>query len=178
MFGTDAKGVDWQVHGDLTNNSIKWDSKINRLTIQKTFTVAGQIASYEYAQYIGLAFSVAIPTGKYVAGLKIAMEGSGNYNSGSSVFPLWIDYQNIGTNSSAGGAAIMVTCQLGACRPQQYMSFQSASPGVQHLLRLGTAQSEACVTSFGGTAHGGTKVKISLDLQDTEYFLLASTAPS
>ena len=160
-------------YGDLANMYVKYDSDINRLTIQKTWAAASGIEAYDYAQYIGLAYNDDIPTGKYIAGLKIAMEGSGDYDSGASIYPLWIDFQNIGTNNTALCSHILLQAQSSACLPNSYFYFHVASPGVPYLFK---AQAALAPGESAGDSPGHTGASVALKIKwgGTDYYLLAS----
>lgn len=175
-FGQNDYGPDVYMYGGVASTYVWWDASAGRLTIQKTFASAGQVATYEYGQYIGMAFNTAAATGKYIAGLKIAMEGTGNYDSTTQLYPLWIDFQNTGTNSSTYTAHILLQAQAGACLPSSYIMLHTASPGVDYLFKFMQDHKPLFVTA--ATGHGGTVRTIKLDVGGTAYYLLASTAPA
>lgn len=172
--GTAAGDV--YIYGGLASSYLFWDASEDRFVVQNTFAADGNVSTYEYGQYIGMAFNTAITTGKYIAGLKIAMEGTGNYDSGAQVYPLWIDFQNIGTNSTAHCSHIMLQAQASACLPDCFIKTHVASPGVPHFVKF--TQDFLPVSTFTAAGkHGGVTRKISIDIAGTEYFLLASTTP-
>jgi len=134
--GASAAGTDVKFWGGLADSYVLWDASEDRLIVQNTFAADANVSTYEYGQYNGMIFNTDITTGKMVSGMKIAMEGTADYDSGSAVWPLWIDIQNTGTNNSDNFDMARFSVQSGACLPNSYISFQTASPGVDFLFEI------------------------------------------
>ena len=160
VSGTSAGDVFF--YGDLTSSYVQWDASEDRLIVQNTFAADGDVSSYEYGQYNGMAFNTAITTGKIVSGMKVAMEGTADYDSGALVFPLWIDIQNTGTNNAAAFYMARFSVQSGACLPNAYIQFQTASPGVEWLFAVDGNVAPYTAGGTDCTASGATDPKGTL----------------
>lgn len=176
-FGKDDYGADVKMFADDASSYLLWDASAGRLVVYNVFDAAGDIATYQYASYFGMVFNTPATSGKYIAGVKVAVEGAEDFESGAAVWPIWIDYQGTGnpTNSSTSDAAVRISIQAGAHIPDTFFALQTTASGVPHLFKLITGEAPPWSTAGIAGTLGGTVAKISIELGGTEYFLVAAT---
>ena len=124
--------------------------------------------TYVDAYGINITMTTQVVSGKYFDALFVGIiGGSGGIASGGAMFLFWLDVNGGGTNSGTFYMA-RFSVQAGAMKPNAYIQFQTASPGVEHLFRLA---GDVAPWASGGsdcTASGATDPRGTIAIQEPD----------
>jgi len=110
-----------------------------------------------------------------VTGVLAQLLATGTWTEVGNACALWVDNQ-LATNPTTGVVSMIWISQNNNSGSAVVDNvFKVYGPSIPNLFALDTC---SCVTASGVTAHGGTIGKIKITIDSTDYYLLASTAPS
>ena len=134
--GSATNDIDFKIFLGATNEYLECNVGDSVINIRSTHTAMATLATYQFLFDTRLTLNTtALASGKYIYVGNFGFYGSGGLASGASAFVLGLGVQGSGTNSGTL-TMLRMAVDSGSLFPNEYICFQTASPGVTYLFRV------------------------------------------